>query len=155
MAIPVMFFVALFVFLLLRLTPGDPAQAIAGDQATPAQLAAIRENLGLDKPLAGQFATWLADMAGGDFGHSLISQRPVLEMIGQRVRHRRLERGAYVGDVPLGKWRDGGRGLPHGGLEPREGEIRLRGALHRPGERKTARVALRRGLLDVRPAGIG
>ena len=55
MAIPVMFFVALFVFLLLRLTPGDPAQAIAGDQATPAQLAAIRENLGLDKPIAGQF----------------------------------------------------------------------------------------------------
>ncbi|WP_336810618.1 ABC transporter permease [Bosea sp. MMO-172] len=85
MAIPVMFFVALFVFLLLRLTPGDPAQAIAGDQATPAQLAAIRENLGLDRPIASQFVTWIAGMAEGDFGSSLISQRPVLEMIGQRI----------------------------------------------------------------------
>ncbi len=85
MAIPVMFFVALFVFLMLRLTPGDPAQAIAGDQATPAQIAAIRQNLGLDEPLVGQFVTWIGNMAHGDFGVSLISQKPALEMIGQRI----------------------------------------------------------------------
>tara|TARA_B100000378_G_C18041122_1_gene410602 strand:- start:1154 stop:2098 length:945 start_codon:yes stop_codon:yes gene_type:complete len=85
MAIPVMFFVALFVFLLLRLTPGDPAQAIAGDQASPAQIAAIRQHLGLDEPIVGQFITWLGNMAKGDFGVSLISQKPVLEMIGQRI----------------------------------------------------------------------
>ncbi len=85
MAIPVMFFVALFVFLLLRLTPGDPAQAIAGDQATPAQIEAIRQNLGLDAPLVGQFFTWLGNLLRGDFGMSLISQKPTLEMIGQRI----------------------------------------------------------------------
>lgn len=85
MAVPVMFFVAVFVFLLLRLTPGDPAQAIAGDQATPQQLAQIRENLGLNKPLVTQFVTWIGNMAHGDFGQSLISQQPVLQMIGQRL----------------------------------------------------------------------
>jgi peptide/nickel transport system permease protein len=85
MAIPVMFFVAMFAFLLLHLTPGDPAQTIAGDQATPAQLAAIRENLGLDKPIVAQFLTWIGNLAQGDFGRSLISRRPVIEMIGQRI----------------------------------------------------------------------
>lgn len=85
MAIPVMFFVAVFVFLLLRLTPGDPAQAIAGDQATPLQLEQIRESLGLNEPLAVQFVTWIGNMARGDFGQSLISQQPVLQMIGQRL----------------------------------------------------------------------
>ncbi|QRZ12850.1 ABC transporter permease [Paracoccus methylovorus] len=85
MAIPVMGLIALIVFLLLRLTPGDPAQAIAGDQATPEQIAAIRDSLGLDAPLMSQFVTWTGNMLRGDFGYSLISQRPVLEMIGQRV----------------------------------------------------------------------
>ncbi|MDR5653265.1 ABC transporter permease [Ruixingdingia sedimenti] len=85
LAVPVMLFVALFVFLLLRLTPGDPAQAIAGDHATPEQIAAIRDSLGLDRPLAGQFVAWIGNMLTGDFGNSLISQRPVLEMIGQRI----------------------------------------------------------------------
>ncbi|MBN7786746.1 ABC transporter permease [Ponticoccus sp. (in: a-proteobacteria)] len=85
MAIPVMFFVAVFVFLLLRLTPGDPAQAIAGDQASLAQLEAIRDSLGLNDPLSVQFLTWIGNMAQGDFGRSLISDRPVLEMIGQRL----------------------------------------------------------------------
>ena len=85
MAIPVMFFVAVFVFLLLRLTPGDPAQAIAGDQASLDQLEAIRDSLGLNDPLSVQFLTWIGNMAQGDFGRSLISDRPVLEMIGQRL----------------------------------------------------------------------
>ncbi|MHC9237606.1 ABC transporter permease [Pseudooceanicola sp. 502str34] len=85
MAIPVMFFVAVFVFLLLRLTPGDPAQAVAGDQASLDQLEQIRETLGLNEPLSVQFLTWIGNMAQGDFGRSLISDRPVLEMIGQRL----------------------------------------------------------------------
>lgn len=85
MAVPVMFFVALFVFLLLRLTPGDPAHMIAGDQATQEQLAAIRESLGLNEPLVAQLVTWLGNMLQGDFGESLISRRPVMEMIMQRV----------------------------------------------------------------------
>jgi peptide/nickel transport system permease protein len=85
MAIPVMFFVAVFVFLLLRLTPGDPSIIIAGDQATQAQLEAIRNNLGLDEPLLGQFVTWMGNLIRGDFGVSLISKQPVLTLIGQRV----------------------------------------------------------------------
>ncbi|GGF70668.1 ABC transporter permease [Azorhizobium oxalatiphilum] len=84
-AIPVMGVVALFVFLLLRLTPGDPAAIIAGDTATPAQLEAIRTSLGLDKPIPVQFATWIGQLAQGDLGTSLISKTPVTTLIGQRL----------------------------------------------------------------------
>lgn len=84
-SIPVMLVVALFVFLLLRLSPGDPAAIIAGDMASPAQLASIRAALGLDQPLHIQFFVWLGELARGDFGTSLISQTPVLTMIGQRL----------------------------------------------------------------------
>lgn len=85
MAIPVMFVVAVFVFFLLRLTPGDPAQAIAGEEATPAQLEAIRISLGLNEPLLTQFTTWIGNLLRGDFGVSLISRQEVLTLIGQRV----------------------------------------------------------------------
>ncbi|MCJ8139126.1 ABC transporter permease [Falsirhodobacter halotolerans] len=84
-AIPVLLIVAVFVFLLLRLTPGDPAAILAGDMATPDQLARIRESLGLDRPLHVQFFGWLFDLLRGDFGTSLISNRPVLELVGDRM----------------------------------------------------------------------
>ena len=84
-AIPVMGFVALFVFLLLRLTPGDPAAIIAGDTATPAQLAAIRERLGLTDPIHIQFFNWIGDLLRGDFGVSIISGQPVITMIAGRL----------------------------------------------------------------------
>lgn len=84
-AIPVMGVVALFVFLLLRLTPGDPAAIIAGDSATPEQLMRIRTSLGLNEPLYVQFFTWVGRLLHGDLGVSLISQVPVLQMIGQRI----------------------------------------------------------------------
>ncbi|MGX7745576.1 ABC transporter permease [Rhodopseudomonas parapalustris] len=84
-AIPVMGVVALFVFLLLRLTPGDPAAIIAGDSATPEQLMRIRATLGLNEPLYVQFFTWVGRLLHGDLGVSLISQVPVLKMIGQRI----------------------------------------------------------------------
>lgn len=84
-SIPVMLVVALFVFLLLRLSPGDPAAIIAGDMASPAQLANIRAALGLDQPLHIQFFVWLGELVRGNFGTSLISQTPVLTMIGQRL----------------------------------------------------------------------
>jgi peptide/nickel transport system permease protein len=84
-AIPVMGVVALFVFLLLRLTPGDPAALLAGDNATPAQLERIRASLGLNEPLYVQFVTWINKLLHGDLGTSLISNVPVLKMIGQRV----------------------------------------------------------------------
>jgi peptide/nickel transport system permease protein len=84
-AIPVMGVVALFVFLLLRLTPGDPAAILAGDNASPEQLERIRNSLGLNEPLYTQFFTWIGKLLHGDLGVSLISNVPVLEMIGQRV----------------------------------------------------------------------
>ncbi len=83
--IPVMTIVAIFVFLLLRLTPGDPAAIIAGDAATPAQLERIRESLGLNDPLYIQFVTWVGLLLKGDLGTSLISNTAVTSMIGQRI----------------------------------------------------------------------
>jgi peptide/nickel transport system permease protein len=84
-AIPVMVVVALFVFLLLRLTPGDPAAILAGDNATPEQLERIRQTLGLNEPIYVQFISWINQLLHGDLGVSLISRVPVLQMIGQRV----------------------------------------------------------------------
>ena len=84
-AVPVMGVVALFVFLLLRLTPGDPAAILAGDNATPERLERIRTSLGLNEPLIVQFITWVDKLLHGDLGTSLISNLPVMKMIGQRV----------------------------------------------------------------------
>lgn len=82
---PVMLIVAVFVFLLLRLTPGDPAAIIAGDMATPEQLERIREAMGLNQPIHTQFITWMGRLLQGDLGTSLISGTPVLTMMGQRI----------------------------------------------------------------------
>ena len=84
-AIPVMGVVALFVFLLLRLTPGDPAAILAGDNATPEQLDRIRTSLGLNEPLVTQFVTWIGRLLQGDLGVSLISNVPVTKMLASRV----------------------------------------------------------------------
>lgn len=83
--IPVMGMVALVVFAILRLTPGDPAAIIAGDSATPEQLQQIRQSMGLDKPIYLQFLMWLLQLLQGDLGRSLISGVPVLGMVADRV----------------------------------------------------------------------
>lgn len=83
--IPVMLIIAVFVFLLLRLTPGDPAAILAGDAATPAQLERIRERLGLNDPLYQQFFIWAGQVLQGDLGTSLISNKSVSSMIGNRL----------------------------------------------------------------------
>ena len=83
--IPVMVIVAIFVFLLLRLTPGDPAAILAGDAATPAQLERIRDSLGLNDPLLVQFGTWMGQLLRGDLGTSLLSNTSVAGMIGDRL----------------------------------------------------------------------
>lgn len=83
--IPVMLLVAVFVFLLLRLTPGDPDAIIAGDMATPAQLERIREAMGLNDPLHIQFVTWVGQLLRGDLGVSLISNTPVATMVADRI----------------------------------------------------------------------
>ncbi|PWJ88154.1 MULTISPECIES: ABC transporter permease [Mesorhizobium] len=84
-AIAVMAMVGMFVFLLLRLAPGDPAAIIAGKSATAEMIAGIREKLGLNDPMPIQFIRWVRDMLGGDFGTSIFAGRPVLELIGQRL----------------------------------------------------------------------
>ena len=83
--IPVMAVVALFVFSLLHLSPGDPAAIIAGDTATLADVAHIREKLGLDQPLYIQFVTWVWHLLHGDLGISIFTNLPVSKLIAQRV----------------------------------------------------------------------
>ncbi|TIN73769.1 MAG: ABC transporter permease [Mesorhizobium sp.] len=84
-AIAVMAMVGIFIFLLLRLAPGDPADIIAGKSATAEMVAAIREKMGLNDPMPVQFIRWVRDMLGGDFGTSIFAGRPVLELISQRL----------------------------------------------------------------------
>jgi peptide/nickel transport system permease protein len=83
--IPVMGVVALFVFSLLYISPGDPAAVIAGDIATEADIAHIRAQLGLDQPYFTRFGTWLAALARGDLGTSIFTGLPVTTLIGQRL----------------------------------------------------------------------
>jgi peptide/nickel transport system permease protein len=83
--IPVMAVVALFVFSLLHLSPGDPAAIIAGDTATAADIARIRQKLGLDEPLYIQFATWIWALLHGDLGISIFTNLPVSKLVAQRV----------------------------------------------------------------------
>ena len=83
--IPVMAVVALFVFSLLYIAPGDPAAVIAGDQATPADIERIRASLGLDRPYLVRFGAWLWDILRGDLGTSIFTNLPVSTMIAQRI----------------------------------------------------------------------
>jgi len=83
--IPVMLLVALFVFSLLYIAPGDPAAIIAGDQASPADVERIRVNLGLDRPYLVRFGTWLWDVLRGDLGQSIFTNLPVTHLIAQRI----------------------------------------------------------------------
>jgi len=82
---PVMGVVVLFVFVLLRLSPGDPAAIIAGDYATPQAIEKIRVSLGLDQPLHVQLGVYLASLSRGDLGRSLHSKLPVRTLIAQRL----------------------------------------------------------------------
>lgn len=83
--LPILAIVAVVVFLLMRIGPGDPAAMLAGDSATPEMIASIRQKLGLDAPLWVQFATWINQLLHGDLGNSIISNTPVLTLIGHRV----------------------------------------------------------------------
>jgi peptide/nickel transport system permease protein len=83
--VPVMAVVALFVFSLLYIAPGDPAAVIAGEQATPADVERIRESLGLDRPFLVRFGEWLWQLAHGDMGRSIFTNLPVTTMIAQRI----------------------------------------------------------------------
>ena len=83
--IPVMAIVALLVFSLLYIAPGDPATIIAGDQASPADIERIRISLGLDRPFLVRFGSWVWDVVRGDLGSSIFTNLPVTHMIAQRI----------------------------------------------------------------------
>ena len=83
--IPVMVVVALFVFLLLHLTPGDPAAVIAGDDASPTDIDGVRRKLGLDRPIWEQFGIYVLNLLRGDLGTSIFSNLPVHTLVKQRL----------------------------------------------------------------------
>jgi peptide/nickel transport system permease protein len=83
--IPVMLVVAVFIFLMLRLTPSDPAAIIAGDNANAEQIAKIRMQLGLDRPMIEQFFIWAGRMLTGDLGESFFFKKTVASLIGERI----------------------------------------------------------------------
>jgi peptide/nickel transport system permease protein len=83
--VPVLFVVSCVVFLILRLAPGDPAAVIAGSSATNADIEQIRARLGLDRSLPVQFGIWLGRVLQGDLGYSYFLNKPVTELIAQRL----------------------------------------------------------------------
>jgi peptide/nickel transport system permease protein len=114
--IPVLMIVAVLVFLMLRLTPGDPAAILAGDAASSEQIAAIRASLGLDRSILVQFGIWASNLLQGDFGSSYFYKMQVTHLIGQRIEPTLALATltiliAVVVSVPLGviaAWRFGG-----------------------------------------------
>jgi len=104
------------VFLLLRLTPGDPAAILAGDAASSEQIAAIRASLGLDRSIPVQFAIWSGHLLQGDLGQSYFFKMPVTQLIGQRIEPTLALATltillAVMVSIPLGviaAWRFGG-----------------------------------------------
>ncbi|MDQ0080610.1 MULTISPECIES: ABC transporter permease [Variovorax] len=84
MAIPTLLIVAVSVFVLIRLIPGDPAQLLLGDLATPASLAELRARLGLDRSLPAQFGIWFGHVLQGDLGTSINSGQDVLSLVTDR-----------------------------------------------------------------------
>src|SRR6202158_4205588 len=83
--LPVMAVVAVFVFSMLRLTPGDPAAIIVGAAATSQAIVEIRQKLGLDQPIIAQFFIWLGHVLSGDFGESFFYKKQVADLIADRV----------------------------------------------------------------------
>jgi len=114
--VPVLAIVAVLVFLLLRLTPGDPAAILAGDAASSEQIEAIRRTLGLERPLPVQFGIWIGQMLQGDLGESYYYKVRVTELIAQRLEPTFSLAAltiviAVLVSVPLGTlaaWRFGG-----------------------------------------------
>jgi len=83
--IPVLFFVSLIIFVLINLIPGDAARVFLGEEATPDAVAALRHELGTDRPLYVQYARWVGGMLQGNFGHSFKDNTPVLPTLLQKI----------------------------------------------------------------------
>lgn len=102
-AVPVMLIVAVLTFFLMHLLPGDPAVIIAGDQAGPEAIEAMRRTLGLDRPLLEQLWMWLTHLAQGNFGESLVLNQPVLSAVAERMPVTlSLAAVAFALTLPLG-----------------------------------------------------
>lgn len=86
LTVPTLLLVAVIVFLLVRLVPGDPAQVMLGEGADPTAVAALHHEMGLDRPLPVQFATWLSHVAVGDFGASIRTGEPVSSLIASHFK---------------------------------------------------------------------
>lgn len=87
MLIPLLFVVSVLVFSTIYLMPGDPAEVIAGEGASPEDIANVRQSLGLDRPLHEQYLSWLVRALHGDFGKSIRTGRPVAQEIGFRFKN--------------------------------------------------------------------
>lgn len=85
LGVPVLFLVSLVVFAVVALIPGDPAMVVLGQAASPENLAAMRERLGLDQPLPVRYASWLGRVATGDLGASILSRQPVADLVGRAL----------------------------------------------------------------------
>jgi len=85
MSIPILIGITLIVFSILHLAPGDPVRIMLGQRATPELVAKLRHEMGLDKPIYVQYLIWLSRVLRGDLGKSLITHRPVLDMIVERI----------------------------------------------------------------------
>lgn len=83
--IPVLLCIIVLIFFMIRLIPGNPAELILGDRATPEKIAALERRMGIDKPIAAQFGIYLKQIASLDFGDSIKYQRPVWELIQPRI----------------------------------------------------------------------
>src|SRR5436190_14186901 len=83
--VPVLFLVSIVLFSLIHLTPGDPVVAMLGEEATPEARDRLRTQLGLDKPLPVQYATWIVKVVSGDLGRSIRTNQPVSEAISERL----------------------------------------------------------------------
>jgi peptide/nickel transport system permease protein len=107
LAIPTLLGVTILTFILLHLAPGNLAQTLAGENATPAQVARITHELGLDRPVYEQYGIWLSKLAHGDLGFSYRRQASVLSLIGERIGRTLLLMGSALAlsiviAVPLG-----------------------------------------------------
>ncbi len=84
--IPVLFVVSIAIFLLIHLTPGDPAARMLGDQATDAAIAELRDRLGLNDPLPVQYVRWIGGLLHGDLGESLFMDEPMIDILASHLK---------------------------------------------------------------------
>lgn len=108
-SIPVLFLISVGAFILVHLTPGDPADMYITPDMTPAQIEMTRAALGLDKPLLIQYVDWIGNFLAGNLGFSFGNRQPVLDIIAQRLTPTLLLMSlsllvAYITAIPLGIW---------------------------------------------------